>query len=340
MMAADVSMDFDVVTTMADVFQATSESLDEVDQALEMAIAVLKASAFIGLVGNLALAAYLDNIRPHVGRLAATCQEMSGDLRGAIVALRDGDYSGSLRFIDGGGSGRSGAPTAPGQPAAGGGKVVNYLSMYQDGVNGWQLIPIGDKFTSGELLTQIGPACTIYGVMNLLVENGYDISQADADKHYNNLLRLPNPESWMGMGLWDSIRIDMLDGSHDYAGFDVSRADEILITRGVDYDHDDFSTWGGLGSPERGDAEKFLVKQLNAGNPVYVTTEVNEAFGMGSGAHAYTVIGAQTDSNGKLTNVLVATNWKQNGPVWEIPARDFMDDWMEYNDGEYIVLEH
>jgi len=328
---AEVSMDYAVVESMAEGFRGAAESLQAVNRALETAAAILRASAFVGMVGNLALAEYLDNIQPNVARLAATCDELNSDLLGAVASLRDGDLSGSQRFIDGGGSGRSGAKTSPG---AVGGKAVNYLSMYQDGVNGWQLIPIGGNFTSDELLTQKGPSCTIYGAMNLLVENGYDISQADADAIYQDHINKPRSLD---------IMYDMLDGKHDEEGFPNEDAFEILDKYGADYDSGDFSTYWGLGSPERGDAEKFLVKQLNAGNPVYVGTEMNEAFGMGSGAHAYTVIGAQTDSNGKLTNVLVSTNWAQrygSGPVWEIPARDFMDDWMEYNDGEYIVLKH
>ena len=236
-----------------------------------------------------------------------------------------------------GGEGSS-APTAPGQPSAGGGgKAVNYLSMYKDGVDGWQLIPMDGNFTPDELLIQRGPSCTIYGAMNLLIENGYDISWKDADQIYMD--NLDNMSWWANDDVW----LDMQDGNHDYAGFDIGRAKVILEQYGADYDYDDFSTYWGLGSPDRDAAEKFLVKQLNEGNPMYVTTEMNEAFGFGSGGHAYTVIGAQTDGNGKLTNVLVSTNWGQygeSGPVWEIPARDFMDDWMEWNDGEYIVLKH
>jgi hypothetical protein len=52
-----------------------------------------------GMVGNLALARYLDNIKPKVEALANTSKELSGDLQGAIKALRDGDYSGSQRFV-------------------------------------------------------------------------------------------------------------------------------------------------------------------------------------------------------------------------------------------------
>ncbi len=96
---AEVSMDFDAVQQMADGFNTASETLSAVSTALEVAIAILKATAFFGLVGNAALAMYLEGIKPNVDRLAATCEELNLDLIGAISSIRDGDVSGSQRFV-------------------------------------------------------------------------------------------------------------------------------------------------------------------------------------------------------------------------------------------------
>jgi hypothetical protein len=96
---ADVSMDYGVVDNMSKVFNTSSEILNAVAKALEIASSILKATAMFGMVGNLALARYLDNIKPKVEALANTSKELSGDLQGAIKALRDGDYSGSQRFV-------------------------------------------------------------------------------------------------------------------------------------------------------------------------------------------------------------------------------------------------
>ncbi len=96
---AEVSMDYDAVQRMSDGFKNSSETLQAVSKALEIAIGILKATAFFGMVGNLALAHYLEGIKPNVDRLANTCDEMSMDLIGAIVSLRDGDNSGSQRFV-------------------------------------------------------------------------------------------------------------------------------------------------------------------------------------------------------------------------------------------------
>jgi hypothetical protein len=325
---AEVSMDYGVVENMAAGFNQAAETLETVNRALETAAGILRATAFLGMIGNLALAEYLDNIQPHVARLAATCGELNGDLLGAVASLRDGDLSGSQRFAGGGsGAGLVGLGGAPGAtpPVAGGSSVS--VASYTNGQNGWNLVPMSGDFTPGELVGQTGPSCTLFGTMNLLIENGYDISQAQADQ-----ILKQHQQGWD----W-GVMIDMLDGKQDN-GFSMGHAEQILDQYDADYDHGDFSTWLGLGSPDRGEAEQFLVKQVQSGHPVLVTTEVDDSFGIAKGGHTYTVLGVQTDSGGKLTNVLVATNW--NGQqTWQIPAKNFMDDWMDWNDGEYIVVE-
>ncbi len=334
-MTAEVSIDYDAVNAMAESFRSSADSLQSIDRALDTAAAVLRTAALTGLVGQDLLDQFVNEIRPQIERIASLCMELHDDLLGAIASLRDGDLSGSQRFVGVGGAFAAGgfpAAVAPGSQVVGAGTRVN-LSSYQDGVDGWELIPMSGKFTTNELLVQSGPSCTIYGAMNLLVENGYDISQSQADKIYNDMLHPDNMLLDMG------IVIDMQDGKHD-TGFQVYKAAQVLDAYDADYDHDDFSTWLGLGSPDRGAAENFLVGQLKAGNPVYVTTRIDETFGLGAGAHAYTVVGTQTDAGGKLTNVLVSTNWSGDGSAYEIPAQQFMDDWMAHNDGEYIVLEH
>lgn len=110
-MAADVRMDYDAVQQLADGFRASADTLRAVDQALEVAVALLKSSVFLGLVGNMGMAAYLENIQPHLRRLAATCDELHNDLLGAIASLRDGDYTGSQRFVGGARPSRSGHST-------------------------------------------------------------------------------------------------------------------------------------------------------------------------------------------------------------------------------------
>lgn len=343
-MVADVSMDYAVVEAMAEGFQTTADTLGAVNQSLEVAIAVLHASAFLGMVGNLALAHYLEGIQPNVARLASTCEEMSLDLIGAIIALRDGDYSGSQRFIDGGGAVRFAAGGGNGGGADASKQARSTASYanptnYQDGQNGWELINMNGSFTPGELLDQGNtPSCTLYGAMNLLVENGYDISQDEADAIYRT--QLGNHLEGNILENWRMMR-DLADGTHDDVGFPRRDALAILSGYGVDYTHGDFDTGlFGWGSPDRQAAEQFLIDQLEAGNPVYVSTACDDTFGDADSSHAYTVIGVQTDENGHLTHVLVSTNWGGGQAVAELPADAFMDDWINHNNGEYVIINH
>ena len=59
---AEVSMDYDAVQKMSDGFRTSSETLEGVSKALEVAIAVLKATAMFGMIGNAALAMYLEDV--------------------------------------------------------------------------------------------------------------------------------------------------------------------------------------------------------------------------------------------------------------------------------------
>ena len=93
-----VFMDIDGVQRIADGFRSMSDVMKTVGQGLEIAIDILRATAMFGMVGNFALARYLDGIKPHVDRLGEKFGELNYDLIGAIISYRDGDTSGSQRF--------------------------------------------------------------------------------------------------------------------------------------------------------------------------------------------------------------------------------------------------
>jgi uncharacterized protein YoxC len=97
-MADEVYMDIPVVQRIADSFGSFSDTLKGVSKTMEAAMNVLKATAFVGLVGGTALDRYLSIIKPNVDKLAEKMNELQGDVNGAIRAYRDGDYTGSRRF--------------------------------------------------------------------------------------------------------------------------------------------------------------------------------------------------------------------------------------------------
>lgn len=97
-MAEEVYMDIPQVEKMAKAFGTFSEILKGVVKALEVAINLLRASAFVGLVGGAAVERYLSLVKPRVQKMAKKMNELQGDLNGAILHYRTGDESGSRRF--------------------------------------------------------------------------------------------------------------------------------------------------------------------------------------------------------------------------------------------------
>jgi hypothetical protein len=97
-MAQEVFMDIPRVEAMGKRFKSFGDVLETIAKVLKATITILKATALFGLVGNFALAAYLERIEPKVRKMAAKMDELSGDISGAIRAYRDGDTSGSQRF--------------------------------------------------------------------------------------------------------------------------------------------------------------------------------------------------------------------------------------------------
>jgi hypothetical protein len=98
-MAEDVYMDVPAVSAFSNTFSQIADVLKAVDTGLNIAITTLKTTAFVGMVGGLALAAYLEQIEPVVKRLANTCQELEGAIKSAVQAYVTGDTDGSRLFV-------------------------------------------------------------------------------------------------------------------------------------------------------------------------------------------------------------------------------------------------
>lgn len=70
MASPDVQMDIPVVEDMANKFKSTSDVLKGVSKALQIAIMILKMTAFVGLVGGLAVERFLSWLKPQVDEMA------------------------------------------------------------------------------------------------------------------------------------------------------------------------------------------------------------------------------------------------------------------------------
>jgi type II secretory pathway component PulF len=98
-MADEVFMDIPRVEQMAKSFQTFGSVLEGVGKALLAISIALKATAWLSLGATAAAAAFVDRIRPNVDKAGQKMHELSGDINSAIKAYRDGDLSGSKRFI-------------------------------------------------------------------------------------------------------------------------------------------------------------------------------------------------------------------------------------------------
>ncbi|PKO13953.1 MAG: hypothetical protein CVU39_16360 [Chloroflexi bacterium HGW-Chloroflexi-10] len=97
-MAEEVYMDIPQVQKMAESFGNFGEILKGIAKALEAAIMVLRMTAFVGLVGGMAVERYLSMVKPRVEKMADKMLELRSDLQGAINHYQTGDESGSRRF--------------------------------------------------------------------------------------------------------------------------------------------------------------------------------------------------------------------------------------------------
>jgi len=98
-MADEVYMDIPRVEQMSKSFNTFGDILKGVAKALLAISIALKAAAWLSLGATAAAAAFADRIRPNVEKAADKMHELSGDITSAIKAYRDGDMSGSKRFI-------------------------------------------------------------------------------------------------------------------------------------------------------------------------------------------------------------------------------------------------
>ncbi len=98
-MAQEVYMDIPAVQDMSQKFANFGEILDAVAKTLEAMSIVLKVTAWLSGGATAAAAMFIDRILPNIKRLAEKMKELSGDITSAIAAYRDGDTSGSKRFV-------------------------------------------------------------------------------------------------------------------------------------------------------------------------------------------------------------------------------------------------
>ncbi len=97
-MAQQVYMDIPAVRNMAKRFTSIGETLKTVSRTLQALVNVLKSTAFVGAVGGLAVAHFMEAIKPFIDKMAQQCAEMGRDLDASVSAYERGDATGATRF--------------------------------------------------------------------------------------------------------------------------------------------------------------------------------------------------------------------------------------------------
>jgi hypothetical protein len=94
-----VDMDVPAVRNISKNFGNISNVLKNVSKVLQTLITTLRTTAFVGNVGGLALAQYMEQIKPTIDTMAENCAELSKDLSASVDAFERGDAQGATRFF-------------------------------------------------------------------------------------------------------------------------------------------------------------------------------------------------------------------------------------------------
>lgn len=94
-----VEMDIPAVRNMAKKFDTISDTLTNVSKVMQTLITTLKTTAFVGMVGGLALAHYIESVKPTIDTMAKNCAELNKDLVASVDAYERGDAQGATRFF-------------------------------------------------------------------------------------------------------------------------------------------------------------------------------------------------------------------------------------------------
>lgn len=94
----EVYMNIPEVEDIAKTFATVSDVLKGVATAIGVLINILYSTAFIGLVGGLAQAHFLEIMKRQLDQMADKAEEISQDVSAAVQAYERGDAAGATKF--------------------------------------------------------------------------------------------------------------------------------------------------------------------------------------------------------------------------------------------------
>jgi WXG100 family type VII secretion target len=94
----DVQMDYDLMEDMSRLFGDGAEHLQDLVRVLQNVAGRLEDGALLGKGGDALADALRNNLSSKINLLSDKLEELSADVMGAMVALRDGDQEAASRF--------------------------------------------------------------------------------------------------------------------------------------------------------------------------------------------------------------------------------------------------
>jgi uncharacterized protein YukE len=94
----DVQMDYDLMEDMARLFKQGSQQLEDTIRSMQNIAGRLEDGALLGRGGDALASAIRDKLNARIAALQDKLDEMSMDVYGALVDLRDGDTEAASRF--------------------------------------------------------------------------------------------------------------------------------------------------------------------------------------------------------------------------------------------------
>jgi WXG100 family type VII secretion target len=95
-----IKMDYDLMDEMSREFARSSQTLCDVLNEMQQLAAAMEGGALLGRGGVAFSAALRERLCPSIQRLSVKFDELSADVHGAMVRLRDGDIEAESRFLD------------------------------------------------------------------------------------------------------------------------------------------------------------------------------------------------------------------------------------------------
>jgi len=97
-MSGIIKMDYPLMEDMHQILNDSREQLKDVTQEMQNIAGMLESGTLLGSGGEAFRSAILDKLVPAIGQLQEKMQEISTQVQGALIDMRDADHTAPSRF--------------------------------------------------------------------------------------------------------------------------------------------------------------------------------------------------------------------------------------------------